>query len=271
MQSYKLGSTITLTFSLVSDSGEALNAASLSWRLIDEQGGELQTWSAPFVPQQTGSAIVVVPDTLTVPTVGTRAVRSVELEVTGTDGSVAYLTKTFLIQGREVSALVFGVNTFQTYGAAHLLATEFTENQVGAWLSANREHQEQALAQAYQRILQLPIKTSSDEGWSQSHLANDAVISNIHGSLRRMTPAQMANLQELLLIALKKAQLIEAVSVLTVDPLKEVRDAGVLSIKVGESSQFFRAVKPLDFPVCKEALAYLQPWLRINARIGRRS
>lgn len=269
MQSYKSGSGITLTFSLVSDSGVALTPASLSWRLLDEVGAELEAWSADFAPTTPTTAQVVIPSSLT-SIVGTRAVRIVELEATGPDGSVEVLTKTFLIQGRGVSTLVFGVNTFQTYGQAYLLSSEFIDSQVTNWTTATRESQEQALMQAFQNILQLPIKTGAAQGWDKSYLQNDGVIASSFGSLKHMTPAQMMNLPLLLSTALKKAQLVEAVDVLTVDPMAEIREAGVLSVKVGESSQFFRAVKPIEFPVCKAALACLQPWLRITAKVGRR-
>ena len=272
MQSYKQGSNIVLTFPLVSDSGVSLTPALLSWRLLDESGVELQTWSTGVAPASpTDKTSEVRLDALLTTISGTRALRVVELEVTGADGSVSVLTKTILIQGREISTLVFGMNTFQTYGQAFLLSSDFTDNQVSNWITAGREAQEQALIQAYQHILQLSLRTNTAENWNQSLLQDDGAISLSYGSLRFMTPAQMMNLPIMLSAALKKAQLLEAVDVLTIDPLAEVRDSGVLSIKVGESSQFFRAVKPLEFSVCKAAMAYLQPWIRINARIGRRS
>lgn len=271
MQSYKLGSEITLTFEFVNESGVALTPASLSWRFLDEKGVELQTWSAGFQPAtpSSTSAQVVIPSALTTIS-GNRALRIVELELTGADGSIAVLTKSFFIQARELSTLVFGANTFQTYGEALSLSANFTDSQVANWVTAGREAQEQALMQAFQSILQLPLKTNATDSWDKSYLQNDSFIMSNYGSLKHMTPAQMSNLPLILLNALKNAQLIEAVDVLTIDPLAEVRDSGVLSVKVGESSQFFRAVKPIEFPVCKAAMAYLQPWVRIGSRIGRK-
>lgn len=268
MQNFKPGTDVPLTFSLVDESGVVLTPVSLRWRVLNEADVELQAWTVVSTMPSTSQFTVTIPSALTAliaPQL--RGVRTVELEVT-TTAVVVTLSDAIMIQGATV--LAFGINTFQTYGQAILLAEDFTPDQIADWSGSDRDTREKAMIQAYQRILQLPIHTGGTEGWNQSMLTSDTVISNIGSQLRYMTPAQMLNLYPALLTALRSAQFVEAASILKSDPTRAARAEGLLSLTVGESSQFFQAGKALEHPVCKEALAYLQRWIRTTARIGRR-
>lgn len=268
MQNFKPGTDVPLTFNLVDESGAVLTPVSLRWRVLDEADVELQAWAVistmPITPQLTVTVASGF-TTLTAPQL--RGVRTVELEVTTATG-VVVLSDAIMIQGATV--LAFGINTFQTYGQAILLAEDFTPDQIADWTASDRDTREKAMIQAYQRILQLPIHTGGTEGWSQSMLTTDTVISNVGSQLRHMTPAQMLNLYPALLSALRSAQFVEAVSILSTDPTRAARSEGLISLTVGESSQVFQAGSALEYPACKGAMAYLQRWIRTTARIGRR-
>lgn len=267
MLNFKPGTDVPLTFSLVDESGATLTPTALRWRVLDEAEVVLQDWTViSAMPVVSTQAVVVLAVNTALVSPALRGIRTVEMEVTSAAG-VLTLTESIMLQGS--TALAFGINTFQTFGQAMLLAENFTPDQTSAWVAADRETKEKALIQAYERILQLPIRTGGTEGWNQSMLTQDTVISNIGARLPYMTPAQMANLYPPLMVALRSAQIAEANSVLNFDPIAAARDDGMISMTVGESSQFFRAAKPLDLPVCKAAMAYLQRWVRITGKIGR--
>lgn len=267
MQNYKPGTDVPITFSLLGESGAVLTPTAMQWRVLDEAEVELQSWAGVGTMPTTSEITITIPGALNVLTPpAVRGIRCIELEITTAAGTVT-LTDQVMIQGS--TALVFGTNSFQTFGQATLLAEDFTSEQLGGWISAVREDREKAMIQAYQRILLLPLHASYVDGMNQSALASDTVISNISGQLRYMSPAEMRNVNPRLMTALRAAQLVEAVDILSYDPVAQARLNGLQSMTTGESSQFFRTAKPLELGICSKAMTYLQPWVRYNTRIGR--
>ena len=266
MQNYKPGTSVSLTFSLVDESGAVLAPTSLSWRILDEAESVLQDWTTEPVPDDITVALVV-PALLTLITApATRGIRTVELEVVTDTGTIS-LSESIMLQG--ATALAFGVNSFQTYAQALLLSEDFTDDQTPGWTGAQRETREKALIAAYQRILLLPIGMHFDN--SQSLMTVDAVFERSFGQsmLRDLSPVQMAALYKPMLDDLRRAQVIEAEFILNMDPVSQARADGLSSITTGESSQTFRAGRPLELPVCAKAIAELQRWVRFGARINR--
>jgi hypothetical protein len=172
-----------------------------------------------------------------------------------------------MLQG--ATALTFGINTFQTYAQAILLAEDFTPDSMAGWVANGRENREKALIQAFRRIMQCPIGAHYED--QQSMLTQDASFLRSFGPymLRNQTPAQILALYPPMLADLCRAQVMEADDILSADPVMEARQNGLVSTTNGESSQQFLAVKPLDLPVGSRAMKNLQRWVRFNTRIGR--
>jgi hypothetical protein len=268
MQTFKPDTDVPVTFQLVDESGASLAPTLLRWRVLDSNDSVLLNWAVVTLTGSPPSVSVTVPAINTALVVGElRGLRLVQLEVTSPIG-VVVLEQAFLIQGE--TSLVFGSNTFQTYAKALLLSTEFVSGQLPGWEAASRAERESALTQAYSRLMLAPIWTRSDaDNDDQSRLTPDLVISQYGGLLRHATLETLQNLQPRLIAALRNAQIVEANETLANDPIAAARAAGLISMTVGESSQFFSSSKTLDLPICDRAMAYLQPWIRIRAGLGR--
>jgi hypothetical protein len=262
VQNYKPGTEVPLTFILADDVGNILAPTSLSWRILDEAETVLQDWAVVALPYGETLDLVIPSGLTTVVLPALRGVRTVELEVTTSTGTIE-LSQSVMLQG--ATALAFGINTFQTYAQALLLSGDFPDLQTPGWSGAGRESREKAMIEAYRRILLLPIALRVDD--SQSLLNAGAQFGPT--PLRYMTPPQMMSLYPPMLEDLRLAQVIEAEFILNMDPITQARTDGLSSMTTGESSQTFRAGNPLNFPVCPKALAQLQRWVRFGARIGR--
>ena len=123
------------------------------------------------------------------------------------------------------------------------------------WMrESRREERERALIEAYLAILQMPLFIRS-AGRSLAAFLEEF---------------GMAELDEKLLTALRRAQVLEASEILNADPTTLARRNGLISMTVGESSQFYGTSKPLDLPLLsRQAIKMLSPWISYSVRIGR--
>lgn len=264
MQNFKPGTEVKQTFSLVNEAGEVLTPTALNWRVLDEAEVVLVGWTAITPMPLTSDVVVTVTAGFTTLATGVlRGIRTVELEIVTTEGTVL-LSEAFMLQA--ATAMAFGVSTFLTYAQAVLTAEDFVADHMPGWHgTADRETREKSLIQAYQRLLKLPIGAHYDN--EQGYLTENGISGPQY--LRNMTPAQMATMYAPLLAGLRRAQVIEADHILTNDPVLAARENGLLSMTTGESSQFFLSKKPLELPVCKRAMLEVQRWVRFRASIGR--
>lgn len=274
MQSYVPSTAVSVSFAL----GEAGVALQLRWRVLDEAQTVLQDWQAISVasPAPTAVSLVVTAgfNVLTAPAV--RGMRSVELEVT-TDSGTQVLTEEYLIQAS--TTLVVYTNSFLTYNQAVLLSSEFVGSPIAGWHESEKEQRESALISAFEQLLRVPVKTRADVKYQMNGsydlpgLASGSPVtlaSRFAKALGDLDASDLPNLEPKMLVALRRAQLLEASSLLSSDPVREARANGLLSMTVGESSQFFRSVKPIDMPICPAAAAVLSPWIgRFRTLIGR--
>jgi hypothetical protein len=255
MESYTPGSAVAVTFTLLDDAGVTLEPTSLRWRVLDESDTAIIDW-APItlpVPSRPELLVGVVPELTTLPVGTTRGARSVELEI-GTASGVRTLTREFLLQ--TLSVLVVGSNTFLNYMRALMVAEDFTEQSIAGWArETRREERERALMEAHTAILHLPLYSQRSGGVA---LCKAIEI----GGMNLLDPA--------LVKALGQAQVLEANELLNADPVALARRNGLLSMTVGESSQFFGNAKQLEMPVMsRQALKLLGPWINNTVRIGR--
>lgn len=267
MQNYKPGTLVPTIFDLIDESGMFFTPTSIFWRILDESEVELQPWTALLAIPTTSKLTLVIPAILTQITApAVRAIRTVEVEVVTALGTFQ-LSSSVMIQG--TTALVFGVNTFQTYSQSLLLSEDFTAESLSGWNAFDRESREKGLIEAYRRILSLPLRLEYDSG--QSSLAQDASFLRDFNSrsLRNMTPAQIAALYAPMLTALRLSQVMECDEILNRDPQSDARNRGVTSITAGESSTTFRSSVGLDLSISMRALKPLGRWLNFNARIAR--
>lgn len=266
LMSYAPDTDVPVRITLADQAGAALTPAALRWRVLDETETVLQDWTlADVASASAGYVDLLVPGALNALGAGViRAMRTVELEVVTAQQGTHVLTAEFVIRG--ATALTFGVTSFQTYAQAALLVEDMTESDAAGWNSASREKRERALAEAYRRVMQLPLHAEFEDG--QSYLQPDEIFRE-YLQLRNMTPEQLLRMDSRFLTALRQAQAAEATDILNGDPVMEARKSGVMSMTVGESSQFFRPAKPLELACGPRAVNLLQRWIRIRAVVRR--
>jgi hypothetical protein len=100
---------------------------------------------------------------------------------------------------------------------------------------------------------------------SMSRLASSNIISN----LDEKTDAELKALPEQFLNAIRLAQVIEADSILGGNETEDLRESGLLSKTVGESSQMFRSGVAMKLPLSKRAYQVLKRYTMRNNKIGR--
>lgn len=279
MQNYAPGSPVILSFALRGEDDTVLTPTALRWRVLDEDDTVLQDWTPVSVPenyQETleltvlGALNILTPPNL-------RGMRVGELEITTAEGAVMVTAQALL---QSTTALSMGVNTFSTYSQACLASQDFTESTLAGWVrSEQRDERERALIEAHRAILQLPLQVSTtdlevDDLQASQYFTIGASHWRSGGrtvALRNIRPEDYTLRVPLVMRkALAAAQLVEASQILDADPAMLARRNGIVSMTVGESSQFFGQGKPLDTPVMnKLVLKMLSRWLDYSVRIGR--
>jgi hypothetical protein len=254
MQNYTPGSPVPVTFMLQNEAGETLEPTSLRWRVLDEDDQALMDWTALTLPSPPEDQITLtVPASMTSLATGlVRGLRSVELEV-ATASATINLSEQILLT--TASTLVAGVNSFCSYSRAVMTAEDFTEQTMAGWQrESRREERERALIEAHQAIMRMPLYVKPSRQNLQTFIDKEG----------------FAEIDPTMLQALRRAQVLEASEILNADPTAMARRNGLLSMTVGESSQYFGTAKPFESAVMsRQALKVLSPWISYSVRIGR--
>jgi len=264
MNTFKSGSAVVVSFSLAADAGGVLAPIPLRWRVLDEEGNLVAPWAA--LPPTAGAASVEIRTTEPMNTLvppQLRGIRIVELEVVTAAGMVV-LELAHQLESSQL--LVPGINSFQTYYQAVLEAQLYTDDTMAGWVSqAEPATRIRALSEAFDRIRMMPVVID----WE----SDQSIIRDVYNDpprLRDLTSDQILRLDKRLMKALKKAQLVEANSILDGDPVRQLRHGGVASMTVGESSQTFGPGRAVDNNgVSESAAKILARWVRGRVRIGR--
>lgn len=268
MTTYAPGNPTTFEFDLRDDDGSFVEPLSVRVRLLDENETVLSDWQAGLIPNPYAGYLSVQTlgalNILTPP--ATRGARTLELEATMPAG-IQLRSKTIVIAA--ASSLVVGHNTFLTHAQADLTALDFASSTIQGWTRATeRAERESALIEAYSGIMRMPLVVRREVDNIQSYLEPYSVETGWLSSVKQeefltVVPAKM-------LAALRRAQLLEAATILDADPVTMARRNGLVSMTVGESSQFFGASKPLQMPVASaQAMEMLAPWIRHTTRLAR--
>jgi hypothetical protein len=263
MQNFVPGTLVSLTFPLRDEAENSIQPTAVRWRLVDENQVDVIAWSNLALPTPgqdefsisiPGASNELAPDTV-------RGLRIVEVEVTDARGTIP-LSQTYLLA--PSTALVVGKTSWITKGQAVLISQMLPR--LDGWLSASEEAREVALVEAFRRLQRMPVY--ADRRAAQNTLYATAGHFET-GLLLDMIPESFVNTDPRFQDAVRRAQVLEADHILTVDPIAQMRESGVISMTVGESSNFFRAQRAMDRGLCKRAYQEVAPWLRDRVTIGR--
>ena len=289
MDIFLAGTPVALTVALQDRNGNALEAASVEYRIVKQDGSEAlaKTTLDSFgggseavieVPAGLNAVATIDPSVITAGMIDSffvRESRTVELFVTDGVGNTVLLTKTYALEPAET--LIAGLNSFQSFSQAELVAMDIP--QLTGWNGANEKDKIAALIEARLQICQLRFTLlNSNVNFGQDNLnyvpegsypTPYAGMFMFNGNLALITPSNFVKMPPRFKLALCRAQIAQADSILGGDPVDVRRKEGLILESIGEVKQMFRGGKPLDLPVSRRALKYLSPFVSFSQRIGR--
>lgn len=262
MKSYYSGFDTAITIDLVDDDGNQYIANSAQYRVLDESEVEIVPPGAATLQDAGASVLVSVPALSNTLAPGVfRGLRRIELMVNTGEGTVLQ-SESYMIVANE--QLIVGVNSYQAYSEAQLNSMDIPN--LAAWGDATQKERIAALVESHTRLgrLQYSISSLAD---AQDRLT-PAAVTNI-SNMAELTAAELSALPGSFMLALKKAQIIEADTALGGDPIDEQRRGGLMSTSIGEVSQMYRPGAPLVLAVSARALRYLTGYVKFGMKIGR--
>jgi hypothetical protein len=248
-----------VSIALQDASGVAVVPVSLDWRLLDEADVEVIAWNSLAFDSASPPLAAEIPVPAAsneLPATEVFGLRTVELLVTHATGTLT-LTSTYALQAQR--KLIPMVNSYGTAGQVLIACRYLSETDVQHLTGASEDDRTRALLGSYRAIELLPLMVVSDKGVEL-------------GWLRDMDAATRAlKIEPQMRQALLQAQIVDASHILGLpgDPVMQARLNGMISMTVGESSQFFGTTRPPELQVSRTASRLLGRYMRRNVRIGR--
>lgn len=151
------GEGVTVTFSLLDETGNRLNVVFGTFSVTDESGIEVQAPLSIVVPAQGDSIEAFVLGSSNSLAEGSRrALRVVSLVLTTTSGTVTRQHRFVIVRPASQSLAVMG-DSFQPFDQAVFRAIDIAG--IDAFHNATEDQQREALRTAYQRITKLTFST----------------------------------------------------------------------------------------------------------------
>ncbi|WP_374335519.1 hypothetical protein [Methyloversatilis sp.] len=254
------GNAVSIPVSLMDELGNLLTVNSIEYRILNQDNAVLvdRTSLDGYVAGVTDVDIAVAADKNALSEGSLKELRVVEVYLNTPQGVVR---KSFEYIIEAESNLVEGVNSFQSYAKAILVASDIPR--LDGWNGSDKTERTKALIRARHNIGMLRFRYVFDD--QQDIIDNTLSVTN----LSEATPEEYARLPKTFREALQRAQVIEADYLLGSDEAGEFRREGVMSRTVGESKQFFRPGKPLEGPVSQKTMRELTKWVLTRKRVGR--
>ena len=255
MKKFVAGNDIVLQIAVYDQNGAAAPDGPATATVSD--GATSTVLSTSIV---SGVAEVTVPANLNDLGAATRASRI----VTVTAGEISAIDAYVIENPTAAISLTIPKDSAQTVFDALSLA--FDLDDIDMWLDAEVEDRVRTLKEAWSRICRLrltPYRWNDDV----TGAASEVVAGEVR--LNEITLDQWNLLPEAFKCAAKRAQLIEAESIISGDPVGDRRREGLLSKTVGEASEMFRSGKQLDIPISSRALSELKGYVSFSFRVSR--
>lgn len=237
---------------LTTPDGTPIVPTSFVWSLYDEIGTVLVADTSVAVSETDTSVVVTVSGSDNTLATGNQ-IESRELlaKVVDTSGVEHTLRAYYIVA--NTNRLVSMVNSLVTYPQALRLSMDFAD--LRGWQLASQEQREAALVQAFGNLTLLKL--------SPDYFPSEFI------SLIDMADADFQQVDAKIRDAFQRAQLVEANVLLGGDGTDLHRKSGIMSQSVGESTTFFRTIKPVDLPISKQALKLVSRYLDMSIKLAR--
>lgn len=279
MNVFLAGTDVQLVVPLVDGGGAALSVEDIYYRVTDSLGTEISalTHLISFISLSPDATIAIPGSQNALISGTTRDLRQIELQCK-VAGNTVILIGAFIVELAD--PLIVGLNSFQSLAQAEFNAALIPN--LSGWSAASPPQQIAALVDARLHLCQLDYSPLNDNRlWGQNSLnfVPEGSVSTPYasrqgsfvwgGDLTFIKPERFLKLPDLFRLALNRAQIAEADSILGGNPIEERRRAGITLDTIGESKQMFRSVKALDLPCSRRALSYVSEFVSFSKKIMR--
>lgn len=269
MQTFQAGSVVALQIPLTDENDDAIEPTAVSWRLMDELENEIlapQVVSGPY-DDVLNVSVAAQYNNLAAGVV--LAARTVEAIIITSAGDTVYKRASYGLGARQRLQIL--VNSFQTLTQAELEATLIPG--LDAWLTASEPEKTAAMSEAYRRLTRIgyfvrwPRDPDAQNTISWWNVRNTTIPARFWQFMKM--DRYLTYYPEDFRAALRKAQVSEADAIMSTDPVRERRDAGILSEQIGQSKTEFRDTKPLDLGISKRTLRFLDGYVNLRLTLTR--
>lgn len=245
------GTSIEVSVGLKNPNNPTHVLSAADYRIVDDQGVTILDWTRlDGLPEGAESTTISVPASANQLPVGVlTAAREIEVMVTATDGTEYIVAKTYVVRSMQ-SDLVIGENTLLNIAGSDLFAVDTPG--VSDWLQGDREQKQACLKEAFRRLVALPF-----------------VFDGIRRNVGNMTKAEILAIDQKILMAMKRAQIVEAANILDGEP--ESREDGVLQETIGQVRKIFGTAKRLDLGISKKAFSHVAKYVDMSSKGVTRS
>lgn len=269
MNIYLDGTAIQLEIDLVNSQGVSVDATAVEYSITDGKGVEKLARQplSDFVTGPTASiAVDAIVNAMTPigdlndedTVVQMREPRVINLFLTTEEGAI-YQQEVYGLERAEI--LVEGYNSMQSYSEALMNAFSFVG--LDGWNNASKSDRISAMLLAGSRIRNIVFKFDDVDMNRVSYNLSPVT------RLRDIGRSEYLGLDAKFREALTLAQIVEANAILDTDETLAMIEDGVTMVRIGETEQTFKSVKPIIEPLCKEAMKYLRPYIRNTMSVGR--
>lgn len=265
LNTYQAGAEVSITFALPIANGSAIEPSSASYRVVDELDVEVQASTSFSVASGVSEVTIAIPAaTNNLAGSDTRGYRSVE--VTFIDGTSYIVSDAYLLAGRV--QLVTMQNSFQTVGQIEMLASSIPG--LDGWNIATQSDKIAAAETAYAGLCKMRYRFKED--LPASRFTRDSFLGDGYTYVDEIANASVEAFNafpEKFKIALRRAQLIEADTLLGGDPIHTKRQEGIITETIGESKIFLMNRPPIDRPVSPAAMREIKRFVHTAVKLTR--
>lgn len=217
----------------------------------------------PYDPQSTpeGMLLILESDVTVRRSIEEGVPEGLIVTIEGITDSGRSFSLDFIVSIRA-NKLIPWVSSCDSYIKMMLAVADLPLGKSADFLAMPRADRETALVDAFDAILSLPLRVRSEGKYKGKQFI----------ALSDEDRPAAAALDKRFVRAMVQAQAMEACARVNEDPVAQARSNGLISMTVGESSQFYGSGKTLASTMrvmSKDAAQLLSPWLDFSVKLGR--
>lgn len=265
MRNYPAETPVAFNVPMQDVGGTPLVATGYSYAVMNEMGVEIiPTTAVSVTGSPTSIALLIPADKNELAVDKTAGLRTIRSQITTANGVYTRLDRyTLTAEAR----LEVPRNSFQTYEEALVEATNVPNL---TWGSMSDYDRQLGLMAAHERLIRNGYRVREPSEVDRfRYLDYTSGWSIKPHNWPVMTYEEWMIFPEDFRTAMRRAQIVEANVILSVDKIADRRRLGLLSETIGESSMMFRSGKPIDMGLSNMTMAYLSRYIDMRVTVTR--